>query len=72
MYAQLFGEVPEDVREFLARTDKPRIYVGLASTEPRRIARVRSMLAAMHVRAVVVTTIHEGQFTAGYSPSITP
>jgi len=28
IYAELFGEVPEDVREFLAAPDKPRVYVA--------------------------------------------
>lgn len=63
IYAELFGEVPEDVREFLAATDKPKVYVALASTEPSRIARVCSTLASMDVCAVVVTTIHRERFT---------
>ena len=63
IYSELFGEVPEDVREFLAAPEKPRVYVALTSTEPSRIARVCATLASMDVRAVVATTIHAGRFT---------
>lgn len=72
IYAELFGEVPEDVRAFLAATEKPRVYVALASTDPSRIARVCSTLASMDVRAVVVTTIHEGRFTASSNILLKP
>jgi hypothetical protein len=38
IYAELSGEIPEDVREFLAATNTPKLYVALASTAPNRIA----------------------------------
>lgn len=62
IYAQLFGDVPDDVRAFLD-TDKPKVFVALTSSTPAYVAGVYSLLQEMEdVKAVFVSTIHDTNF----------
>jgi UDP:flavonoid glycosyltransferase YjiC (YdhE family) len=61
IYAQLFGEVPEDVQKFL-QTDKPKMFVALASSTREYIELVCNTLASMDVRAVLCSMVHTGEF----------
>ncbi len=61
IYAQLFGEVPDDVRQFL-KTDKPKVYVALASSKPEYIRLVYDTLAEMDVKAVLCSMVHSSDF----------
>ncbi len=61
IYAQLFGEVPEDVHEFL-QTDKPKIYVALASSKWEYVQLVYNTLASMDVKAILCSMVHSGEF----------
>jgi UDP:flavonoid glycosyltransferase YjiC (YdhE family) len=63
IFARLFGDVPDDVSQFL-ETDKPKVYVSLASSRREYLERVVKVLAPMDVRAVVTSTLHEGEFGA--------
>ncbi|NQT83576.1 hypothetical protein HQ563_11150 [bacterium] len=67
IFARLFGDVPEDVKEFLD-TDKPKIYVALTSSRPDYISAVYSTLRNMDVRAVLCSTILSTKFVE--SPNI--
>ena len=58
MFAELFGEVPDDVAEFL-ETDRPAVYVALASSRPEYLHQVRDALEGLEVQALIATTIHE-------------
>ena len=58
MFAELFGEVPDEVAGFL-KTDRPKVYVALASSRPEYVRQVRDALEGLEVRAVVATTVHE-------------
>jgi UDP:flavonoid glycosyltransferase YjiC (YdhE family) len=57
IYARLFGEVPEDVREFL-ETDLPKIYVAMNSGYPEDLMQVYKTLLNMEVKAVICSTVH--------------
>lgn len=58
MFAELFGEVSEDVAEFL-ETDRPTVYVALASSRPEYVQQVCDALEGLEVQALIATTIHE-------------
>ncbi|MEJ2312519.1 MAG: glycosyltransferase [Gemmatimonadales bacterium] len=58
MFAELFGEVPDDVAAFL-ETDRPTVYVALASSRPEYVHQVRDALQGLEVQALIATTIHE-------------
>jgi UDP:flavonoid glycosyltransferase YjiC (YdhE family) len=64
MFAELFGEFPDDAAEFL-ETDRPKVYVALASSRPEYVRRVREALEGLDVRAVIVTTVHRADPGAG-------
>jgi len=61
IYAQLFGQIPEDVQEFL-QTDKPKVYVALTSSTRENIELVYNTLASMDVRAILCSMVHTGEF----------
>ncbi|UCC71653.1 MAG: hypothetical protein JSV86_14885 [Gemmatimonadota bacterium] len=61
IFARVFGDVPEDVSDFL-QTERPKVYVSLASSRREYVERVVAALAVMDVRAVVTATVHEGSF----------
>ncbi len=61
IYAQLFGQIPVDVREFL-QTEKPKVYVALASSERKSVQIVYDTLASMDVKAVLCSMVHSDQF----------
>jgi len=61
IYAQLFGEVPGDVRDFL-ETDRPKVFVALASSQRDYVEAVYRTLASMDVRAVLCAMAHDGAF----------
>ncbi len=58
IYARLFGELPDDVKEFLA-TDEPKVYVALTSSNPDWISSVYSQLKGLEARVVFVSTVHD-------------
>ncbi len=60
IFARLFGDVPDDVSEFL-QTEKSKVYVSLASSRREYLEWVLATLARMDVRAVVTSTVHEGE-----------
>jgi UDP:flavonoid glycosyltransferase YjiC (YdhE family) len=62
MFATLFGDLPDDVREFLD-TPKPKIYIALTSSRPDYLSAVYSLVKQMDVRAVLVTTVHENRLS---------
>jgi UDP:flavonoid glycosyltransferase YjiC (YdhE family) len=57
IFAKTFGDVPDDVARFL-ETDKPKVYVAMASTRLEYLRAVLETLEDMKVRAVMVTTVH--------------
>lgn len=61
IYAQLFGEIPADVRDFL-QTDRPKVFVALASGKAEYVQAVYDTLASMDVRAVLCRTVHAVEF----------
>ncbi len=61
IYAQLFGQVPEDVQEFL-QSDKPKLYVALASSTPEYVQLVYDTLASMDMKAILCSMVHTGEF----------
>jgi UDP:flavonoid glycosyltransferase YjiC (YdhE family) len=61
IFARLFGNLPEDVRSFL-ETDKPKIYVAMASGKRENLQRVYDTLSIMDVRAVFCSLVHDQTF----------
>lgn len=61
MYARLFGEVPEDIREFF-HTDQPKIFVALTSSVKDCLNSVYKILKDVHGRILFVTTNHPWDF----------
>lgn len=61
IFARLFGSVPDDVKRFLD-TDKPKVYVALASSEPKIVQRVYDTLGSMDLRAVLCAMTHDRGF----------
>lgn len=64
IFAELFGEVSDDVAEFL-ETDRPTVYVALASSRPEYVQQVRDALEGLEVQALIATTIHELRSAGG-------
>ncbi len=59
IYAKFFGEVPEDVREFL-ETDKKKVYVAMTSSRIDYIKLVyESLIELENLRVVFCSTVHE-------------
>lgn len=61
IYARLFGEVPTDVESFL-QTDKPKVYVALASSTTEYIQLIYDTLASMDVKVILCSMVHSGNF----------
>ncbi|MFX0066633.1 MAG: glycosyltransferase [Candidatus Hermodarchaeota archaeon] len=61
IYAQLFGDVSEAVKEFL-KTEKPKIYVALTSSRPDYVSSVYSILKDMEAQVLFCSTIHTNDF----------
>lgn len=58
IYAKLFGDVPEDVKEFLNTTEK-KLYIALTSSSFEYVSALYSLVKEMQVKTVFVTTVHE-------------
>ncbi len=67
MFAELFGEVAEEVSAFL-NTGHPKIYVALATSTLDYIESVYSVLKDMEVKTVLCTAIHSSKLEP--SPNI--
>jgi len=63
MFAQLFGDLPDDVRSFLD-TSRPKIYIALTSSRLEYISAIYSIVKEMDVRAVFVTTVYENRLSS--------
>ncbi len=61
IYAELFGSVPEDVLSFL-KTDKPVVYVAMASGKMKDLKLVYDTLSKMDVRSVFCSLVYPGMF----------
>jgi UDP:flavonoid glycosyltransferase YjiC (YdhE family) len=61
IFAQLFGNIPEDVRSFLD-IDKPKIYVAMASGKKENLQKVYDTLSTMDIRAVFCSLVHDQTF----------
>jgi UDP:flavonoid glycosyltransferase YjiC (YdhE family) len=61
IYSKLFGDIPEDVNEFL-QTDKQKVYVALTSSDFEWIKAAYSTIMEMDVVTVFVTTVHPNEF----------
>ncbi|TVR57807.1 MAG: hypothetical protein EA426_11465 [Spirochaetaceae bacterium] len=61
IYAKLFGEVPQDVREFL-QTDQPKVFVALTSSVEDCLSRVYEVLKDIDCRVIFCTTVHPKNF----------
>jgi UDP:flavonoid glycosyltransferase YjiC (YdhE family) len=64
IFAKTFGEVPDEVVRFL-ETDKPKVYVAMASTRLEYLRAALETLEDMNVRAVAVTTVHGDGLQSG-------
>lgn len=64
IYAELFGELTEDVKTFLD-TDKPKVYVALTSSRPDYVLAVYSLVKSLDVKAVLVSTVHHNKLEEG-------
>jgi len=61
IFAKLFGEIPKNVYRFLD-TEKPKIYVAMASGNKKDLMNVYHTLSAMDVRAVFCSLVHNKIF----------
>ncbi len=61
IYARLFGELPQDVYQFL-QTDKPKIFVALTSGVEDCLSLVYASLKDLDCRVIFCTTIHPKHF----------
>ncbi len=61
IYARLFGELTEDIREFL-NTDQPKIFVALTSSVEDCLSSVYKTLKDFDGRIIFVTTTHPRDF----------
>lgn len=57
LFAKLFGELSDEVREFL-NTDRPKIYVALTSGTSNIIERIYEGIKDMDARIIIVSTVH--------------
>lgn len=57
IFARLFDEIPQGVREFL-ETDLPKIYVAMNSGYRKDLLQVYNALLNMKVKAVICSTVH--------------
>jgi UDP:flavonoid glycosyltransferase YjiC (YdhE family) len=51
IFARLFGQIPDNVYSFL-KTEKPKIYVAMASGDKENMQRVYDTISGMNLRAV--------------------
>jgi len=58
IYAKLFGEVPEEVKQFLDTT-KPKIYVALTSGQSEVLDRVYEGIKGIDAKIIILTTLHK-------------
>ncbi len=63
IYAKLFGEVPQEIKDFL-QTDKPKVFVALTSSVGSYLSAVYDTLREMDVRVIFCTTTHPKNFKA--------
>lgn len=62
IYAKLFGEMPQDVYDFL-QTDKPKIFVALTSSVEDYLTGVYASLKDLNCHVIFCTTVHPKNFT---------
>lgn len=60
IFARTFGDLPDELARFLG-SNKPKVYVAMASTRLEYLRSVLETLEEMDVRAVVVTTVHKDE-----------
>jgi UDP:flavonoid glycosyltransferase YjiC (YdhE family) len=63
IFARLFSEIPEEVYKFL-NTEKPKIYVAMASGNKKDLQQVYDILSEMDVRAVFCSLVHNNTFSS--------
>ncbi len=63
LFARLFGELTDDIREFLD-TPKPKLYIALTSSRFDYIEAAYSLVKEMDVKSVLVTTVHENRLNS--------
>jgi UDP:flavonoid glycosyltransferase YjiC (YdhE family) len=63
IFARLFGNIPDNVLSFL-ETDKPKVFVAMASGEKRNLLRIYDTLSKMDVRTVFCSLIHDRTFVS--------
>jgi len=61
IYAKLFGELPQDVYDFL-QTDKPKIFVALTSSNENYLSKAYESLKDLDCRVLFCTTTHPLNF----------
>lgn len=61
IFAQMFGQVPDNVRSFL-QTDKPKIYVAMASGKKDNMQKVFDAISKMDIRAVFCSLTYPDTF----------
>lgn len=63
IFAKLFGEITEEVYRFLD-TEKPKIYVAMASGNKKDLQQVYDILSAMDVRTLFCSLVHNNTFSS--------
>jgi UDP:flavonoid glycosyltransferase YjiC (YdhE family) len=63
IFARLFGEIPGEVCRFLD-TEKPKIYVAMASGNKKDLRRVYDTLSAMDIRTVFCSLVYKNTFSS--------
>lgn len=63
IFAKLFGQIPEKVNKFLD-TEKPKIYVAMASGNKKDLQVVFNTLSEMNVRTVFCSLVHKNTFSS--------
>lgn len=58
IYAELFGEIPQEVKSFF-ETSKPKVYVALTSSRLEYVKAVYAILEEIDARILLVTTVHK-------------
>ena len=70
IYAKLFGELPQDVLDFL-NTDKPKLFVALTSSAEDYLSAVYDCVKHLDVRVVFCTTTQPKRFKSSEHVLIT-
>ncbi len=63
IFARLFGEIPAEVYKFL-NTEKPKIYVAMASGNKKDLQKVYDILSEMDVRAVFCSLVYNNNYSS--------